>query len=93
VKLYRVYAEDDWQVLVVHRLARLAKYAAWMAWPVAEAEWTDLRVRLVRHVRVPDAETTHRVIDHCDGPNGWTCPAWGHELCDDCERRESGEDG
>jgi hypothetical protein len=50
MKLYRVFTEDDWQVLAVHHLARLAKKAAAKGWPVYLEVWTDLKVRRVRHV-------------------------------------------
>ena len=95
MNLYRVYTEDDWQVLVVHHLARLAKKMAAREWPTYEVPWwTDYKVRLVRHVAVPVTETTPRVIMSCEEA-AWTCPAWGHEECD-CETAEgerSEEDG
>jgi hypothetical protein len=84
---------SDYQLLVVHHLGRLAKMAAFRVWP--EEMWegpAELRVHLVRGVTVPVEETAPRVIWSCsEAP--WTCPAWDHELCGDCENRERSEDG
>jgi len=90
LKLYRVkpHPDADWQVLVVHRTARDAKWLGYMEAPVREDDYVDYRVWLVRNVIPPDTDTKARVIDCCTQDVVWACDAWGHDN-GDCARCEN----
>jgi hypothetical protein len=89
VNLYRVQdcGDLDMQLLVIAATRSRALTLAHQAWPFPHVHRKDLRAAVAMRGAEREAEL---VLWSCHGAE-WTCPAWAHELCEDCAKRERSE--